>query len=188
MEVSEEVRLRDNSRRFDKAETGIALQQQLPKAFLRPLDCRWRIGAGYSAIVRQNSSYERFLQHRAFFQASVTKKVSDWRFGFRARYQATFRNPLTGDYLDNPKEYLRFRLEARCSLPHAPWSFSLSEECYCHIAYAKGNRIDEWRTRLEAARDLNSRHSIALYLLLIQETNVKSPLTTGLIGFAYQFH
>lgn len=184
LSLSEELRLKDNSRRYAKSETGIMLQHALLRHTLRNLDMKWRIGGGYSFINRQSQQYQISNQHRFTLQSSLTKDWRDWRFGFRTRMQTTLRNPNTGSYSDNPQTYLRIRLSARHSIPNSPWAIALSEEGFACIFRPKGARIDECRTMLSATYDIDHRKALTIYAKLSQEFQVKKPETFYALGLS----
>lgn len=185
--LGQELRLKDNSRRFAKSETSLDLQQQLLRHALKPYDMRLRIGGGYSFIYRQNASHLSYPQHRFVLQTSLTRDWGPLRLGFRTRLQSTWRDPRLGSYRVNPQHYLRLRLSARYAIAHTPWQLGLSHEGFIALSSPQSPLYDECRTQLSATYKINKHQSITLYGKLSQELQTPAPETFYALGLTYQF-
>ncbi|MCQ2273435.1 MAG: DUF2490 domain-containing protein [Bacteroidales bacterium] len=173
--LAEELRIVDNSRRFAKSETSIELQHSLLRKQFKPYGLKWRIGGGYSFIIRQNNQFLTYPQHRFMVQTAASKQLGTWRLGARIRLQTTYRNPATGDYRFNPQSKLRTRLSAQYQPHGSMWQYALSEEYFIRIADPRGALLDEFRTQLSATRQLNKTQSFTLFAKLSNEVQVKAP-------------
>lgn len=187
LSLSQELRFKDNSRRFAKSETGIDLQQALFRKPLKSLDMRFRLGAGYHFICRQNASYNIYNQHRFLLQSNLTKDLGQWRLGLRARMQTTLRNPQLGSYKDNPQHCLRLRLSVRYELPDSPWQLSLSHEGFVSLFSTYSPLYDESRTQLSATRAFGKHQSLSMFAKCSQEVQVANPDTYYSLGLSWDF-
>lgn len=187
LELSEELRLKDNSRRYAKSETAITIQHALLRKQLKAYDMRWRIGGGYSFINRMNESYCFSNQHRLILQSTISKDFDQLRLSFRTRFQSTIKNPYTGDYKDNPQSYLRLRISTRYNLRGTPWQIELSEEGFIKTFSPTGNYLDESRSILSATYNLDKHRSLTLYGKLSKELQTSNPETFYCLGLNFQF-
>lgn len=186
LDLSEEIRLTDNSSRYTRSESSLMLQYSPLRRQLKPCNMRWRIGAGYAFLNKQNSQLRFYCQHRFVLQSSLSRDFDPFRLTLRLRWQSNYRNPAAGSYRLNPQNYLRLRAAVRFGQPDSPWSFDLSDECLCRTGDPKGNFIDENRLILSASRQLDRTKSLTISARLSRELQVKNPQTILLLGLGLE--
>ena len=132
LDLSEEVRLRDNFTRFDASYTALEISYKaLPYL---------RFGLGYEFQLlykdgKKSTNYEFFWQmrHRALANVTGSYKYMRWNFSLREQYQATFRTDLDEEGLlekANPKMVLRSRFKVTYSFFSKPFKPYASVEMY----------------------------------------------------------
>lgn len=182
LDLSEEVRLTDNSTRYTRSESSVMLQYSLLRRQLKANNMRWRIGGGYAFLNKQNSHLHYYNQHRFILQSDLARDFDPFRLSLRLRWQSSYRNPAVGSYRLNPQNYLRLRGAVRYGRPDSPWSFGLSDECLYRVGDPKGDFIDENRLILSATRQLDQSKSLTLFARISSELQVKNPQTQLLFG------
>lgn len=187
LSLGQELRFKDNSRRFAKSETSLDLQHALFRKPLKRYQMRLRIGGGYHFIYRQNASFYSYPQHRLILQETLSKDWGSMRLGFRTRFQSTLRDPRLGDYKVNPQQQLRLRLSLRYSLPDSPWQFDISHEGFVSLTAQPAPLYDEYRTQLCATRSIGKHQSVTIYAKCSQELQVPAPETYYCLGLSLDF-
>ena len=146
---------------------------------------RMHVGLSGGAIRRYND--RGYFENRARLGVDVTyaETYRRFKFSYRSRLMATFRDERIGDYRVNPKCYWRHRLQAVYQMPGSRFKYALSTELHWLVNDPKACVVDNLRTVLTVNYRLTRRQSISAFLRLDNDFHVKQPVDRLYLGITY---
>lgn len=164
--LSEQIRLFNNSTQFRASFTDLGIQRELTKKISLSFD--------YLLITRANMQP---FQHRLFADITYTKKINKFSTDFRVRFQKKFeREKLPENYI-RPKISFKYKISKKLK----PY---MAAEGFYHINYA-GNNFDDVRFFIGCEYAYSDSKSIKLYYALDREINVAYPVQTNILGISW---
>lgn len=184
-DVAAGLRLRNNSSELDRfsAEAGVGYT-----AIKKWLD----VEAGYVFLADWNGEDDQYytFRHRYSVGAKLYHKVTPrLTLGFRPKWQSTFRQETMKTYKWNPKNYMRYRVEAEYKLPRVPLVPRVSAEVFGQVNNPEGNVVDDVRYSIGLKYSLNRNNAFDLGFQVDDERNVKAPQDRFMlcVGYKYKF-
>ena len=179
LEVEEELRFDHNCSQFDRWLNSVTLEYPF-------LHNRMHVGLSGGVIRRYND--RNFYESRARVGLDVTY-AETWRrykFSFRSRLMATFRDERVGDYLVNPKMYWRNRFQIAYQMPNSRFKYEFSTELHWLVNDPKASVIDNIRTVFTVDYRLSRRQHLALSARMDNDIQIKEPVDRFYLGLTYQ--
>lgn len=180
IQVEEEVRFNNQASAFNKSMATLGGSYELNKTF--------KAGLCYTWIYLNNQNdgyYESRNRFGAWVQAS--KKVNRLKISLREKFQNTYRSEALGNYLYNPKMYLRSKLEIDYNIKKFPLDPYLSIEMQNQLNNPFGNVTDKWRFTAGTVYKISGKMDIDFYLRYEKEQNVKNPVNTTALGVLLKY-
>lgn len=148
---------------------------------------RMHVGLSGGAIRRYND--RGYYENRARVGLDVTyaETIRRFKFSYRSRLMATFRDEAVADYRVNPKLYWRHRLQATYQLPGSRFKYALSTELHWLVNDPKQSGIDNLRTVLTVNYRLTRRQSVSAFLRMDNDLNVVQPIDRFYFGLTYHY-
>lgn len=178
-ELSEHIRLEQNSSQIDQYFTNLAIGYEAFK-FLE-------FGAAFRFSQYQENDGTYSPHYRINLDAAFKHKIKRFSFNYRLRYQ--FRNELgetsvDGDYL---KHGFRLRAKAKYNIKKIPLEPSLSVEMFNVYEKYTLFKFDKLRFTAALAYDFKKYGKVRLFYSLEQDVFTAYPKTVGILGLGYVY-
>ena len=110
-----------------------------------------------------------------------------FKFSYRSRLMATFRDESVADYRVNPKLYWRHRLQASYQMPNSRFKYFLSVELHWLLNDPKASVVDNVRTVLSVDYRLSRHEHLELSARMDNDIQVKTPVDRFYLGITYHY-
>ena len=148
---------------------------------------RMHVGVSGGAIRRYNDRGYYESRARTGIDVTYAETYRRFKFSYRSRLMATFRDERVGDYRVNPKLYWRHRLQATYQMPGSRFKYALSTELHWLVNDPKASVADQLRTVLSVNYRLTRRQSVSAFLRLDNDFQVKQPVDHFYFGLTYHY-
>ena len=177
--IEEELRFDERCTQLDRWLNEVELEYPF-------LHRRMHVGLIGGVLRRHNDRGYYESRARAGVDVTYAETFRRFKFSYRSRVMATFRDERIGDYRVNPKVYWRHRLQATYQMPGSRFKYSLSTELHWLLNDPKASVVDNLRTVLSVNYRLTRRQSITTFLRLDNDLQVKRPVDRLYLGITYQ--
>jgi len=178
--LSEGLRFNNNITNYYRSETAVSFGYTFARKHLK-------LGVGY-AFINKSKDYSYYEnRHRTFGQLTFKESFGSFKLSWRAKFQATFQNPNTGDYKRNPKLYFRNRLMAEYKIANSRFSPYAYFEFYTSLNDAECNRIDALRSQIGCDYLLTRRMSLGAYYRVQNDIQVKNRQNIFAVGLTASY-
>ncbi len=156
---SEEARFKQNSAKFDRLYSGLALSYSVCDYF--------KLAAGYNYILVLNNNKSYQHRHRVHVDFTGCYGVGQWQFSLRERPMLTQRmGAVNKQTTANPYLELRSRVLAEYSCTNAPLKPFVSFELFNTLnapKLARGNYVSRLRSEVGLKWTVVAQHTLNLY-------------------------
>ena len=136
-------------------------------------------GIGYN----DNGYYEN--RGRVGLDINYAETYQRYKFSYRSRLMATFRDESVGDYRVNPKLYWRNRFQVAYQMPNSRFEYTLSTELHWLLNDPKASVIDNIRTVFTVDYRLSRHQYLEFSARMDNDIQVKKPVDRFYLGFTY---
>lgn len=180
IEVEEELRFDHNCTQLDRWLNSVTIEYPF-------LHNRMHVGLTGGYIRRLNNKH--FYENRGRIGLDITYAETwrRWKFAFRSRLLATFRDETVGDYRVNPKTYWRNRFQVTYQVPNSRFKYILSAELHWLINDPKASVVDNIRSVFTVDYRLSRREHLSLSVRMDNDIQVKEPVDRFYLGLMYQY-
>ncbi len=176
--VEEELRFDNNCTQLDRWLNEVTLEYPF-------LHRRMHVGLTGGAIRRHNDKGYYENRARVGVDVNYAETYRRFKFSFRSRVMATFRDERVGDYRVNPKLYWRNRFQVTWQMPNSRFKYSFSTELHWLLNDPRARVIDNIRTVLSVDYRLSRRQHLELSARMDNDIQVKQPVDRFYLGFTY---
>ena len=176
--VEEELRFDHYCSQLDRWLNAVSIEYPL-------LHNRMRMGLTGGVIRRYNDKGFYENRGRVGLDVNYAETYRRYKFSYRSRLMATFRDETVGDYRVNPKLYWRHRFQATYQMPNSRFKYSLSTELHWLLNDPKASVIDNVRTAFSIDYRLSRHQTIELTARMDNDIQVKAPMDRFYLGFTY---
>lgn len=180
IEVEEELRFDHDCAQLDRWLNSVTLEYPF-------LHNRMHLGVTGGAIRRYNDKGYYENRARVGVDVNYAETFRRFKFSYRSRLMATFRDESVADYRVNPKLYWRNRLQASYQAPYSRFKYELSVELHWLINDPKASVVDNIRTVFEVDYRLTRRQHISLMARMDNDIQVREPVDRFYVGLTYRF-
>lgn len=154
LSLDEEVRFQSNFTKFDRSSTTFEVSYK-PIKYVK-------LGGAYDFMYSQyqtkKGNWKQEIRHRYYFFVTGNIDAGRFNFSLRERFQSTHRQ--SKDY-QNPKMYLRSRLQVAYDIRKSPFEPYISAEMFNGLN--KGDSgINRWRFQAGCSYSINKHHVLDL--------------------------
>jgi hypothetical protein len=178
VQLTQELRLNENFSELGTAFTEAGVTFDLPKGF--------RAGIAYRFIQKRRLDDSYSFRHRYLVELSYRYKWNKLVVSLRNRFQSQYTDVQSSEDGMVPENYLRTKLQFRYDTGKR-WQPFISSELFYQLNNPEGNEIDNMRFATGIDYEINKRNSIEVSYLFDREINVNNPVTSYIIGIAYNF-
>ena len=176
--VEEELRFDHNCAQFDRWLNSVELEYPF-------LHKRMHVGLTCGAIRRFNDKGYYENRTRVGLDINYAETFRRYKFSYRSRLMATFRDESVGDYRVNPKLYWRNRLQASYQRPNSRFKYTLSTELHWLLNDPKASVIDNIRTVFTVDYRLSRHQYLGVSARMDNDIQVKKPVDRFYLGVTY---
>lgn len=176
--VEEELRFENSCTQMDRWLNEVGLEYPF-------LHKRMRVGLLGGAIRRYNDNGYFENRARVGIDINYSETFRRFKFTYRSRVMATFRDNSVGDYRVNPKLYWRHRLQAAYQMPNSRFKYTLSAELHWLLNDPKASVVDNIRTVFTVDYRLTRRQVLGFSLRMDNDIQVKEPIDRFYLGITY---
>ena len=178
IEVEEEFRFDHGCTQLDRWLNSVTLEYPF-------LHRRMHVGLTGGAIRRYND--KGYFENRARIGLDVNyaETYRRFKFSYRSRVMATFRDESVADYRVNPKVYWRNRLQAAYQMPNSRFKYTFSVELHWLLNDPKASVIDNIRTVFSVDYRLSRHQYLCFTARMDNDIQVKEPVDIFYLGAAY---
>jgi hypothetical protein len=180
IEVEEELRFDHNCTQLDRWLNSVTVEYPF-------LHNRMHVGLTGGAIRRYNDRGYYENRFRVGVDVNYAETFRRFKFSFRSRVMATFRDENVADYRVNPKLYWRNRLQASYQAPNSRFKYSLSVELHWLLNDPKASVVDNVRTVLSVDYRLSRRQHLEFSARMDNDIQVKKPVDRFYFGITYHY-
>lgn len=180
IEVEEELRFDHNCTQLDRWLNSVTVEYPF-------LHNRMHVGLTGGAIRRYNDRGYYENRFRVGVDVNYAETFRRFKFSFRSRVMATFRDETVADYRVNPKLYWRNRLQASYQAPNSRFKYSLSVELHWLLNDPKASVVDNVRTVLSVDYRLSRRQHLEFSARMDNDIQVKKPVDRFYFGITYHY-
>lgn len=180
IEVEEELRFDHHCTQLDRWLNSLTIEYPF---FHR----RMHVGLTGGYIRRHNDKGYFENRGRIGFDVTYAETVRRFKFSYRSRVMATFRDENIGDYRVNPKVYWRHRIQASYQYPGSRFKYSLSAELHWLVNDPKHCIVDNLRTVFTVDYRLARQHTISAFLRMDNDLQVSMPVDRFYLGITYHY-
>lgn len=180
IEVEEELRFDHNCTQLDRWLNSVTVEYPF-------LHNRMQVGLTGGAIRRYNDRGYYENRFRVGVDVNYAETFRRFKFSFRSRVMATFRDETVADYRVNPKLYWRNRLQASYQAPNSRFKYSLSVELHWLLNDPKASVVDNVRTVLSVDYRLSRRQRLEFSARMDNDIQVKKPVDRFYFGITYHY-
>lgn len=180
VEVEEELRFDHNCSQLDRWLNSVTLEYPF-------LHNRMHLGITGGAIRRFNDKGYYENRARVGVDVNYAETFRRFKFAYRSRVMATFRDESVADYRINPKLYWRNRLQTTYQQPYSRFKYILSVELHWLLNDPKASVADNVRTVFTVDYRLTRRQHLGVSVRMDNDIQVKAPVDRFYFGLTYQF-
>lgn len=180
IEVEEELRFDHNCTQLDRWLNSVTLEYPF-------LHNRMHVGVTGGAIRRYNDRGYYENRTRVGLDVNYAETYRRYKFSYRSRLMATFRDESVGDYRVNPKLYWRNRLQASYQRPNSRFKYALSMELHWLLNDPKSSVADNLRTVFTVDYRLSRRQHLGVFVRMDNDIQVKKPVDRFYLGLTYHY-
>ena len=180
IEVEEELRFDHNCTQLDRWLNSVTLEYPF-------LHNRMHVGVTGGAIRRYNDRGYYENRTRVGLDVNYAETYRRYKFSYRSRLMATFRDESVGDYRVNPKLYWRNRLQASYQRPNSRFKYALSMELHWLLNDPKLSVADNLRTVFTVDYRLSRRQHLGVFVRMDNDIQVKKPVDRFYLGLTYHY-
>lgn len=180
IEIEEELRFDHNCTQFDRWLNEVTVEYPF-------LHNRMHVGLTGGYIRRHNDKDYYENRWRVGMDVNYAETFRRFKFSFRSRIMATFRDETIADYRVNPKLYWRNRLQASYQAPNSRFKYSLSVELHWLLNDPKASVVDNIRTVLSVDYRLSRRQHLEFSARMDNDIQVTKPVDRFYFGITYQY-
>lgn len=178
IEVEEELRFDHNCTQLDRWLNSVALEYPF-------LHNRMHVGITGGAIRRYNDKGYYENRGRLGLDVNYAETYRRFKFSYRSRLMATFRDESVNDYRVNPKLYWRNRLQASYQAPYSRFKYALSVELHWLLNDPKLSVMDNIRTVFSVDYRLTRHQHLEALARMDNDIQVKAPVDRFYFGLTY---
>jgi hypothetical protein len=178
IEVEEELRFDHNCTQLDRWLNSVTLEYPF-------LHNRMHLGITGGAIRRYNDKGYYENRGRVGIDVNYAETYRWFKFSYRSRVMATFRDENVSDYRVNPKLYWRNRLQASYQRPNSRFKYALSVELHWLLNDPKASVVDNIRTVFSVDYRLTRHQHLELMARMDNDIQVKEPVDRFYLGLTY---
>ena len=175
LSVEEELRFDHSCSQFDRWLNSVGVDYSC-------LHNRMNIGLTADYIRRHNDRGYYENRGRLGLQVTYTEEFRRFKFQVRSKLIGTFMDETTGEHRVNPRLYWRNRLKVTYQYPNSRFKYSLSAELFWLTNDPKGSYVDNLRTVLSVDYRLARRYSLAAFIRMDNDLQVKEPVDRFYFG------
>ena len=179
IEVEDELRFDHNCTQLDRWLNSVALEYPF-------LHNRMHVGITGGAIRRYNDKGYYENRGRLGLDVNYAETYRRFKFSYRSRLMATFRDESVNDYRVNPKLYWRNRLQVSYQRPNSRFKYGLSAELFWLTNDPKNRIVDNLRTVATVEYRLTRQHYLAAFARMDNDLQVKEPVDRFYLGLTYK--
>lgn len=176
--VEEELRFIDNCAQFDRWLNSVGVEYTFMYNKMKA-----RVMGDYIRRFNDKGYYEN--RGRVGVQLTYSETYHHFKFGFRSKLIATYRDERTGEYRVNPKLYWRNRIQVAYQMPNSRYKYSLSTELHWLVNDPKNRIVDNLRTVATVEYRLSRRQYLSAFLRMDNDLQVAEPVDRFFIGLTY---
>ena len=176
--VEEELRFDHGCAQFDRWLNSVELEYPF-------LHKRMHVGLTGGAIRRYNDNGYYENRGRVGLDINYAETYQRYKFSYRSRLMATFRDESVGDYRVNPKLYWRNRFQVAYQMPNSRFKYTLSTELHWLLNDPKASVIDNIRTVFTVDYRLSRHQYLEFSARMDNDIQVKKPVDRFYFGFTY---
>ncbi len=176
--VEEEVRFDHQCTQLDRWLNSVELEHPF-------LHNRMHVGLTGGVIRRYNDKGYFENRTRLGVDVSYAETFRRFKFSYRSRVMATFRDESVADYRVNPKLYWRNRLQAVYQMPNSRFKYALSAELHWLLNDPEASVVDNIRTVFTVDYRLSRRQHLSLSARMDNDIQVKEPVDRLYFGLTY---
>lgn len=176
--VEEELRIDHGCTQFDRWLNSVELEYPF-------LHKRMHVGLTGGAIRRYNDKGYYENRGRVGLDINYAETYRRYKFSYRSRLMATFRDESLGDYRVNPKLYWRNRFQVAYQMPNSRFKYTLSTELHWLLNDPKASVIDNIRTVFTVDYRLSRHQYLELAARMDNDIQVKKPVDRFYLGLTY---
>ena len=180
IEVEEELRFDHNCTQLDRWLNSVTLEYPF-------LHNRMHVGVTGGAIRRYNDRGYYENRTRVGLDVNYAETYRRYKFSYRSRLMATFRDESVGDYRVNPQLYWRNRLQASYQRPNSRFKYALSMELHWLLNDPKLSVADNLRTVFTVDYRLSRRQHLGVFVRMDNDIQVKKPVDRFYLGLTYHY-
>ena len=176
--VEEELRFIDNCAQFDRWLNSVGVEYTFMYNKMKA-----RVMGDYIRRFNDKGYYEN--RGRVGAQLTYSETYHHFKFAFRSKLIATYRDERTGEYRVNPKLYWRNRILVAYQLPNSRYKYSLSTELHWLVNDPKNRIVDNLRTVATVEYRLSRRQYLSAFLRMDNDLQVAEPVDRFFLGMTY---
>ena len=176
--VEEELRFDHDCTQLDRWLNSVELEYPF-------LHKRMHVGLTGGVIRRHNDKGYFENRTRVGVDVNYAETYRRFKFSYRSRVMATFRDERVGDYRVNPKLYWRNRLQVSYQMPNSRFKYMLSTELHWLLNDPKGSVIDNIRTVFSVDYRMTRHQYLGMSARMDNDTQVKKPVDRFYVGLTY---
>ena len=176
--VEEELRFDHGCTQFDRWLNSVELEYPF-------LHKRMHVGLTGGAIRRYNDKGFYENRGRIGLDINYAEVYRRYKFSYRSRLMATFRDESVGHYRVNPKLYWRHRFQVAYQMPNSRFKYTLSTELHWLLNDPKKSVIDNIRTVFTVDYRLTRHQYLCFSARMDNDIMVKKPVDRFYLGFTY---
>lgn len=140
-------------------------------------------GIGYTWIYDHNYKNEYYSnRHRLNAYISAKKKLGDFSFSLREKFQVDYHDESKDDVEYNPHNYLRTKIEIAYNINDFKLEPFISAQFRYQVNNPDGNNIDNTRYALGAEYPFNKKIKLQAYYMYDKEHKVNKPDSNRVFG------
>ena len=175
LSVEEELRFDHNFTQFDRWLNSVGVDYAC-------LHNRMNIGLTADYIRRHNDRGYFENRGRVGMQVTYTEEFRRFKFQVRSKAMATFFDERTGEHRVNPRLYWRNRAKVTYQYPNSRFKYSFLAELFWLTNDPRGSYLDNIRTVLSVDYRLARRYSLAAFIRMDNDLQVKEPMDRFYFG------
>ena len=175
LSVEEELRFDHNFTQFDRWLNSVGFDYNC-------LHNRMNIGLTADYIRRHNDRGYFENRGRVGMQVTYTEEFRRFKFQVRSKLLATFFDESTGEHFLNPRLYWRNRVKVTYQYPNSRFKYSFLAELFWLTNDPRGSYLDNIRTVLSVDYRLARRYSLAAFIRMDNDLQVKEPMDRFYFG------
>lgn len=176
--VEEELRFDHGCTQLDRWLNSVELEYPF-------LHKRMHVGVTGGVIRRYNDKGYFENRMRVGVDVNYAETYRRFKFSYRSRVMATFRDERVGDYWVNPKLYWRNRLQVSYQMPNSRFKYALSTELHWLLNDPKSSVVDNIRTVFTVDYRMTRHQYLCVAARMDNDIQVKKPVDRFYLSLTY---